>query len=184
VRVNHTRKGLWLDTKSIQLWQDRPTREKQLFVRQALDSNCEKECLKDRVYGFKISDGCLPPSATVSAVHIASDGRVVTLRPGEWGLTVVIDVSAQHEGLRKIALGFDFEFHPVCLLEDSFSDRPHLDAESKFPDWSDVLADDIEWDQIIEGSRVYRRKTHNGVWAVKGHRLHGLDVLLLELFTS
>lgn len=100
-------------------------------------------------------------------------------------MTAVIDVSDQHEGLRKIALGFDFDFHPVCLLEDSFSDRQHLDADLKFPcDWSSVLADDVEWDQIIEGSRVYRRKTHDGVWAVKGHRLHGLDVLLSESLTS
>lgn len=42
----------------------------------------------------------------------------------------------------------------------------------------------MEWDEIIEGSRVYRKKAHDGRWALKGHRLYGLDVLLSESFTD
>lgn len=145
-----------------------------------MDFDCGKDCLKDGAYGFKILDGCLPPST-----HISSDSRVATLRPGGWGCKMVIDVLIQHEGLRKIALGFDFEFHPVCLLEDSFSNKQRLDADSEYQyDWSSVLADDIKRDEIMEGSRVYRRLTHDGLWALKRHRLHGLDVLLSESLTD
>jgi len=96
-----------------------------------------------------------------------------------------IDVSAQNEGLRKIALGFDFDFNPICLLEDSFTHKHHLDTESEnWHNWSSVLADGFKWDKIIEGSHVHRRKIDEGIWALKGHRLYGLVVLLSEHYTN
>ncbi|KAK5082573.1 hypothetical protein LTS08_008837 [Lithohypha guttulata] len=83
-------------------------------------------------------------------------------------------------GLCKIALGFDFIFNPMCILEDSSLDNESEDVW----DWSSVFADNMEWDEISEGSRVYRKKTHDGRWALKGHRLYGLDVLLSAHFSD
>ena len=190
VRVNHTSQGLWFgpdwkifDTDQIQFWPNRPVRYKQLFVRQLLDFQSEAGCLKPRVYGFKFSNNLLQHH--VSAFHNLFDRCVATLRPGGWGCIVVIDVSAQYEGLRKIALGFDFDFNPVCILEDSFLDSQYSDTNSEhLYDWSGILADDMEWDEIAEGSWVDRKEAHDGRWALKGHRLWGLDVLLRESSTD
>ena len=180
-RISNTRKGLWFDTDRIRHQRDRPTQDRQLFVRQTLDFDSEQNCLKDRVYGYEISDGCLPPSARVSAVNLSSDGRVATLHSGNWGCAMVIEVLIQEEGLRKITLGFDFEFHPICFLEDSFTDKQDLYTGSEdWYDWSIVLADDVEWNEITEGSRVYRKQPHKGIWALKGHRVHELDVKLSQ----
>ena len=93
---------------------------------------------------------------------------------------MIINVSAARKGLKRIALGFDFDFNPVCLLEDSF--RNDIAGQLRFDaclDWSDLSSDGFRWCKVHEGSRVYRRKDHDGIWALKGHRLHGLDVILL-----
>lgn len=135
VRMNYTSKGLWFDTDRnhrIQLWQDRPTRDRRLLVRQISDFHVETASLRSRVYGFKIAAGCSPLSTHVSAMQFSSDHGVATLRPGGWGCVVVINVSAQHEGLRKVALGFDFDFNPVRILEDSFLDSHHLDGYPEY----------------------------------------------------
>lgn len=71
---------------------------------------------------------------------------------------MVIDVSVEQKCLREIALGFVFEFYPIYLLEDSFADKQYSDAEQgNWYDWSSIFSDVIEWDEIIEGSRFYRR---------------------------
>jgi len=49
-------------------------------------------------------------------------------------------------------------------------------------DWSRVDPDAAEWDEIIEGGRVYRSSAHRGVWALRGHRLRGFDLLLSKSF--
>ena len=41
---------------------------------------------------------------------------------------MTLDVSAERKGLKQINLGFDFDFHPVCLLGDSFKDGKDPDA--------------------------------------------------------
>lgn len=185
IRVNLPRKGLWLGTDWGHFRDERPTRERQLFVRKTFDLTQERYCLKDRVYGFKISDGWLPASASISVAFASSHKRFAILKPGRWGCAMMIDVSAEHKGLRKIALGFDFDFHPVCLLEDSFTEVQRLNGEQmSLDDWSAILSDDFDWDEIHEGSRVYRRNNHTGIWALKGHRLWGLDVLLSESFSD
>lgn len=180
VRINDAKTGLWFREDHALIYQERPTRDRRLFVRQTLDYPHEKDCLRDRVYGFKILDNHLPTSTGISAVSYSPKSRIATLQPGGWGCVVVLDVSAEYKGLRKIALGFDFEFHPVCLLGDSSLDPAgwKLDVPS-LNDWSDVLKDDVEWEEISKGSSLlYRKQTRNGRWALKGHRLYGLDVLL------
>lgn len=172
VRMNWKGRGLWFDGDRSHLWRDRPIQDRRLFVRQTLSPQYRKDCLKARVYGFKFS---LPSSLPISAVHRSADGHVATLAPGQWGRVMVIHFPAKCKGVRKIALGFDFEFNPVCLLEDSFSEE----TSDFCYDWYSVLADDMKWDEISEG-RCYRKEIHDGRWALKGRRLDGLDVQLLE----
>lgn len=188
VRIRIGRRGLWFDTEGIQYGEDRPVRGKQLFVRQNGYLSCDKNCLKDSVYGFKISPTSFPSASRIEGYMISADGRFVTLPPGGWGRVAVIHISAQHKGLCKIVLGFDFDFNPVCLLEDSCSPRDsNADINlQNWYDWSHVLADHADWNEIIEGGRVIRRPvgTHNGLWKLKGHRERGLDVLLSKSFTD
>lgn len=63
---------------------------------QTLDFNGEMDCLKDYVYRFEIADGCLPPSAGVSAIRFSTNDRVAFLRQGDWGCAMVINISVQH----------------------------------------------------------------------------------------
>lgn len=188
VRMRICRKGLWFDTEGIQYREDRPVKDRQLFVRQNGYLSCDKDCLKDIVYGFKISPTRFPSSSYLERHRISANYRFVTLAPGGWGCVAIIHISAQHQGLRKIALGFDFEFNPVCLLEDSFSRRDsNADVElQNWFDWSHVLADRADWDEIVEGDGVIRRpiETHKGLWKLKGHRQRGLDVHLSKSFTD
>lgn len=185
VRVNFSGKDLWLDTDRNHCPWDRPMMERQIFVRQTLDSHRERDCLETCQYGFQISPELLRSPASISAANWSCSDRTATLQPGGWGLTAVVDISPSGKGLRKIALGFDFDFHPVCLLMDSFSTEDNLagDFEHHY-DWSSVHPDAAEWEEIIEGDRVYRRANHQGIWALRGHRLRGLDVILSESFSA
>ena len=85
------------------------------------------------------------------------------------------------KGLKHIILGFDFDFNPVCLLVDASIDDPGFNAEQKdYLDWSNFFPDDFNWYKIEEGDQVFRRKDHDGIWALRAHRLHGLNVVLSE----
>jgi len=129
VRVNFSSKGLWLDTAGIYHRDDRPRWQRQLFVRQKLDQNRETDCLEKRAYGFKILNDSLPLSPGVTTYRFSAQDRVVLLRHGEWGCVTVMDVSAQHEGLRTIALcsrrfvlvGNDKSMHKLVSLYGSGS---------------------------------------------------------------
>ena len=172
-RINLNGGGLFRDTKYLYHNSDRPTLERELFVRRYVDSEEEKHCLVDRIYGYRIPDSWLP------FLNPPRDDGVVELPPSGWGQTIVLDISAARKGLKQITLGFDFDFNPVCLLEDSFKDGKDTDPEQKnCLDWSNTFLDEFNWYEIHEGSRAYRRRDHDGLWALRGDRLHGLDVLL------
>lgn len=134
VRVRNGQKGLWFDTTGIQYRDDRPVSDRQLFVRQNGHLSCDKACLEDRVYGFRISPANFPPPFHIEGHVIYADGCYVTLAPGGWGCVAIVHLPAQYAGLRKIALGFDFDFNPVCLLEDSFAPRDS-NANAELQDW-------------------------------------------------
>ncbi|MCJ1477242.1 hypothetical protein MMC13_005913 [Lambiella insularis] len=185
VRVGLSRKGLWLAPDTSHFVCNRPISERRLFVRQTLNCDAESACLETCRYGFQLSDFLLQSSAQPRAVRRSRSDCTALLEPGSWGLVAVIPISSQYNSLSKIALGFDFNFNPVCLLEDSFSARNTLSgALEDHYDWSNTNPDAAEWAEIIEGSRVYRSNDHKGVWALRGHRLRGLDVLLARSFND
>ncbi|KAJ9663543.1 hypothetical protein H2198_000809 [Neophaeococcomyces mojaviensis] len=184
-RVKVSEKGLWLGGNGTYHMPRDLIRERQLFVRQTLDFDREKDCLKDREYGFKVSYGWLPSSARILAAHYLLDNCLALLPLGGWGCAMVIDISAQREGISKIALGFDFEFHPICLLEDSSSVAQHLDAKAdNYSEWSSILSNAVEWHKITVGSHVYNSSNHDGIWRLRGHRLKSLNVLLPQSFMN
>lgn len=184
-RVNFRRKGLWFDNNQQHYTRDRPTQRRRLFVRQFVSSELAEDCLGGCLYGFKLSDSLLRCVTTSSTPPVSLTRPTATLRYGDWGCAMVADLSPSTHGLRKIALGFDFDFHPVCLLQDSALHKNSTDlTDTNTFDWSCESPDQVDWDEIIEGSHVYRRKNHDGIWALRGHRLHGLDVLLSASFTG
>jgi hypothetical protein len=178
VRLSLSGKSIWLGPDP--RWQDRPTSNRRVFVNQTFDSGGEKSCLEARQYGFELPSSLLVPSACVLAPHWSLKNRTAFLRPGGWGLVAVVDISSEHDGLSRIALGFDFDFHPICLLEEPFASGELKD----YYNWSRVDPDAAEWAKIIEGSRVYRSSDHDGVWALRGHQLRGLHVLLARSFND
>lgn len=65
------------------------------------------------------------------------------------------------------------------LLVDAFFGRNEfVTKQNDYLYWSNNFPDDFDWYEVHEGSQVYRRKDHNGVWALKGDRLEGLDITL------
>lgn len=65
-------------------------------------------------------------------------------------------------------------------MTDSFeaADAVQLDLDKIF-NWYSSLPD-FKWSQIHGGSRIYRDKDHNGLWAIRGHRIYEFDVVLVE----
>jgi hypothetical protein len=48
-------------------------------------------------------------------------------------------------------------------------DKIQIQSRGSFFDWSAIVSDDFQWDQIIDGSRVYRNRRNDGIWALRGH---------------
>lgn len=95
--------------------------------------------------------------------------------PSHFGATVVEIVSSVGwKGLKKVTLGFDVDFGPVCLLEDSSTDTKQWD----YLEWLSTSPDELDWCAIHGGSRVYRKNNHYGLLALIGYRLRELDVIL------
>ncbi|EXJ56892.1 hypothetical protein A1O7_07236 [Cladophialophora yegresii CBS 114405] len=177
-RVSVSGRGLWRAADSIPRPHDRLMEERRLFVRQTLDRTWDGDCLKSRIYGFKIAPGWLPSSAEVIATQYSPSSRTAVLQPGDcgWGRVVTINFSAEHEHFRWIVLGFDFDFNPICFLGDSNSyemkraRRPGSDW-----DWSSSSLDTYSWDAFHEG-RIDRRSCPDEGWALKGCRRRGLNI--------
>jgi hypothetical protein len=178
-RVKVEGEDLMFDISNIYTKGNRPHAERNLFIRQKIDLKTEKSCLMDRVYGFRIPSAWFPASSKISGIESSwSQGHVV-LPNGSWGWTTMLDITAERQGLRRIELGFDFNFNPVCILEDSSLDEKMVRSNQvdNF-DWSSTCPDDFNWHEIHEGSRGYRKADHEGIWNLRGHRLYGLDICL------
>lgn len=176
-RFNFSRKGLWNPRSEKDHFRKRPTKTRMLFVRQNIDLQREETCLADYWYGFKLSDSLLQSVASSKLYH-PSYGYITVLQPGDWGCAIAIDISPATDGLVKLALGFDFDFNPVCLLQGSTANGELNIQHADIFDWSSTAPDDIEWDEIIEGDRAHFRGNHNGLWFLRGDRIRGLDVLV------
>ena len=178
-RINIQQDGLWYETPSNLQVQDRPTEERQLYVRQKQHVGRERACLNSPMYGFRISRECAPRSTWIYTRNPTNDPFSALLRAGQSGHVLVLDFAALNCNLTQVALGFDFDFNPICLLRESDAGEEQPDFVQDPPDqWSYLYTDVANREEIIEGAKVYRRNAQRGIWNLAGHRLRGLDVCL------
>ena len=75
-RINLDGEDLLLDGENSYERTDRPTLERQLFVRKHVDSEEEKHCIVNRIYGYRIPDSWLPRSCRIFVADHLLDERV------------------------------------------------------------------------------------------------------------
>jgi hypothetical protein len=180
-RINIHQNGLWRRSWKAPQSQDRPTKDRRLYIRQNLSTDRERAYLNKTRYGFRLTRGWLPPSTQIYARNPSRDLHTAILHPGQWGAVLVLEFSPESGSLRQAALGFDFDFNPVCLLRDSWAGDEEPDFVQDAPnEWSHLFMDSMDREEVFEGSKVYRRADHRGIWILAGHRSRGLDVCLYE----
>lgn len=96
----------------------RPTEERQLYIRQDQNVSRNKMCLYHPVYGFRISRECALQSTWIYPRNPTEDPYSAILHAGQSGHVMVLDFAKLNCGLMQVALGFDFDFNPICLLRE------------------------------------------------------------------
>jgi len=140
----------------------RPIRARQLYVRKSIKPIELSFCRVDHSYAYQISNEHLPYKYIASR-HGFVSGQGASFVPGGWGQLIMVDCSEEYKGLKRFALGFDFDFNPVCILEDSSVDSYGLiEKQDNPPAWSHCFPDNFKWNDIQEG-RAYRPEDHDGV---------------------
>ncbi|ERF70325.1 hypothetical protein EPUS_09369 [Endocarpon pusillum Z07020] len=178
-RINIHQDGLWRYSRKASQSQDGPAEERLLYIRQNLSTDIERPYLNKNRYGFRLTRGWLPPSTRMHARNPSRDRHSAILHPGQWGAVLVLEFSLTSSSLRHAALGFDFDLYPVCLLRDSFAGDEEPDFVRHAPnEWSHLFMHSMDREEIFEGSKVYRRANHRGIWILAGHRSRGLDACL------
>lgn len=98
---------------------------------------------------------------------------------------------AESSRFRQIAVGFNFDLDPVCLLTDNDATRS-LTAPVRADDDDKVIEgrahhmiEGQRYNEVVEEMRVYRRvhdpdlqELHDGIWRLRCHRRTTLDVQL------
>jgi hypothetical protein len=180
-RINIQQNGLWHRSWKAPHNQDRPTEDRQLYVRQKLSTDRERAYLNKSRYGFRLTGGWLPPPNQICARNLSRDLHSAILQPGQWGAVLVLEFSPGSGSLQQAALGFDFDFNPVCLLRDIWAGDEEPNFMQDDPNvWSYLFMDSTFREEIIEGSKVYQRADHRGIWVLAGHRSRGLNVCLYK----
>ena len=177
VRINLRANGLWRRSWKTPHTQDRPKEDRKLYIRQSLNTDLEGPCLKNLRYGFRLTPSWLPPSTRIYSQNPSRDLYSAFLQPGQWGAVLVLEFPPENSKLQQAALGFDFAFNPVCLRRDSFVGDEDPDFVR---DGLNLFMDCTNREEIMEGSKVYRRLDHRGIWILAGHRSRGLDVGLYD----
>ncbi|KAI3327073.1 HET-domain-containing protein [Xylariaceae sp. AK1471] len=116
---------------------------------------------------------------------------IMKMREGGYGTTGVVDLGSFDKDVRKLKLGFDFDHNPLLFVAESegLKDKVSPSALSKGSgnashlvsfDTSNCLdhngrsnASPLKVDQLFV-------KGKKGFWAVRGDRIHGLNVALLS----
>jgi hypothetical protein len=180
-RIKLSQNGLWRRSWKEPQGQDRPTQDRLLYIRQNLSTDRERAYLNKPRYGFSLTRGWLPSFTQIHARNPSKDLHSAILHPGQWGAVLILEFSPERGGLRQAALGFDFDFNPVCLLRDSWAGDEEPNFVRNAPnEWSHLFMDSLDREEVFEGSKVYRRADHRGIWILAGHRSRGLDVCLYE----
>ncbi|KIW36636.1 uncharacterized protein PV06_11148 [Exophiala oligosperma] len=181
IRVNINQNGLWRGSRTAHKSQNRPTEERRLYIRQSVSNEREQEHLNKKSYGFSLTPRRLPISTVLYPRNPSGEPYSAILHPGQWGPVLVLEFQPESGSLRQAALGFDFDFNPVCLLRDFWASDEDPDfVRDPSGEWSHLFMDPLGREEIFEGSKIYRRADHHGIWILAGHRLWGLDVCSTE----
>ena len=171
--------------------------------------NVDDECIN----GFRIATNELfertkngADAFRVTAFGWDPHTHIMTMKPGEFGNTGTLDISAQSLKVKLLKLGFDFSFNPICFVaanggmtaKGHFRDRNGLinyGTEAQQAQWSADEHmqfqsihergpfDTMAWSEVQQGGLAMELKQHEGLWALKGDRINGLNVRLGDLGT-
>ena len=178
-----------------------PVEQIEINVRQDL-STFNTPNVDDRINGFRITtykgtsrfdlgSRISTENLNVSAFKWDSGTSIMTMEPGNFGSTGVIDIRAQNLEIQLIKLGIDFLFNPVCIFANRYGLRPYS-TKDRLAQWSQD-----EWLQptlvhqrspfdmgpwsTVRGKVAQEVEQHPGLWALKGDRINGLDVRFSKL---
>lgn len=179
-RVNIYQNGLWRGSRRTSERHDRPIEERRVHVRRDVTTERDRASLSKNSYGFKLARGWLPPTTKIRPRNPSRDQYSAILHPGQWGAVLVLEFPPESGTLQQAALGFDFDFNPICLLRDSCADVGDPDFTGPLDAWSHLLLELAACEEDFEGSKIYRRPEHHGTRVLVGHRSSGLDVCLGE----
>jgi len=152
------------------------TRLLPINVPQAL-AKADRVVFKDRINGFRICPELLehtpkgkPRFQVTPAAHFDKERGIIHMPPSiarSAGAVGTLDISAQRQNMKKIKLGFDYDFNPVCFIATSGDSS--IDSRSPF--------DDMYWSKTGR-SNAFSFDQAGELWAVKGDRIDGLKARL------
>ena len=155
-------------------------RDMTVLVRQVeIPANESSIMAMERVGGFRINSDLLWYDSQgrrlfkIDGNLRIGHGRVTAGAPRLKVIGIVgnLIISKQRRTIEEIALGFDFEFNPVCILADG-PQQLHDNNKS----YVRIVHEIIEGGKMEPGSTINKvNKQGYKLWGFKGDRLNGLD---------
>lgn len=190
VRVEHEGQTFQLCTAAPWKGGDHgPFRGIVFYVRQSFGEF--KDDNKERVNGFRFNAPELGSGfglAKISASCWNLYEGILSMKAGGFGTVgslVFKHHRKHHPEIELIALGFDFDYNPVCFMATrrgifNLDGFPPLSAGMKgwLADRGRIPFDTTLWSEVRDGGAV-ELEGHPGLWAVKGDRVNGLDVRIV-----
>lgn len=198
---------LYWNEETLKSLSTRPIRQIEVNVRQGFTSISDSEKCRDCINGFRIISDLLEQNYgrdrfEASAFRWSSQANIMSAKPGAFGLVGILQIDQPDHNVETVALGFDFEYNPVCFI----SAKDRLRGVSNGADWNSnslssstvesmwtaqdyaQFPDIRQWDSRIQmawsevhNERASELEKHSGLWALKGDRLDGLRVQVGDL---
>lgn len=159
--------------------------------------------IHERVFGFRLCEDMAELFDLVQGRELVQRNtveRTLIVKHGSltYGNIATIDIGKQNQKIRQIKLCFDFDFNPIIFLAKSsavdaktrimsktgymtgandewqFTEEEKVGSKSlsqRSPD------DTLAWSKVVRNV-AYESHLRPGLWALQGHRLTGLDVVL------
>ena len=175
----------FLDAHTPFLSEPRPTKQILMNVPQRISKHHES-AYRDRINGFRIATPALlkcsssgRPLFSISAASWNLQERIMAMKPGGSSLqTCTLDISPQDGRIKVIKLCFDFEYNPVCLIatEGGLWDYELSKGIHKRNSFNTTI-----WTNETGWAHIHLSlEEHPGLWALKGNRRDGLEVVISD----
>lgn len=132
----------------------------------------------NRINGFRICPELLehtpkgkPRFQIMPSANFDKDRGIIQTPPAiarTAGTVGTLDISAQKRNMKRIKLGFDYSFNPICFI--TTSGDSNIDSRSPF--------DELYWSSRTGRSDTFSFDQSGDLWAVKGDRIDGLKARL------